>query len=996
MKRNKQFFFVLLCLFLAKFSMAQEITVRGNVQSGNDGSSLPGVNVSVKNTTLGTVTDLSGNYVLSNIPENSVILFSFLGFEDAEVPVNGEMVINVKLYESNEALEEVVVIGYGETTRKKFTGALTSLTSDQLQSAPHSSAVQSLQGKSAGVLITDSDGQPGSVGEMVIRGVGSISGSSSPLYIIDGTPTNTLANFNPGDIESISILKDAAATSIYGSRAANGVVIITTKQGAKGETKVSLNAQYGISDLENPNNFGVMNSEEYVDYYRAAILNAGFDPDDPSSGYYMPVNLSEQNTDWVDEVTQTGVTQNYELSIQGGNSGSKHYVSLGYLDQKGIVKNTGFERYSGRVNYSFKITDKLNAKINALGAYAESQNRFRGGGGRSGQFSGAHNVAPTSAIYADENTVLSGAGYNFDLPSNANHNPVAAANINDEENKQVRIFPTLKIDFKPIENLTLSSQAALDWTYSEYTAYQSKYYLAETDNGLSTLDQSTDLDFNVYATAKYNVDFNENHKASVLVGAESYQESERFTTAGSKNFAFEGINNFAAGGETSTGFMDYDYSKVNLVSFFNRMDYSYKEKLFINTSLRRDGSSKFGSKNTWGTFYAVGAGYALSEEPFMKDQNIFQSLRLRGSYGIMGNDKAADTYDWRPLYNAGGTYVVPLEGGAGKGSNSGSRPSSPGNNFLKWEEIATLNFAVDFSVLKNRISGTVEWYNRNSIDLITQKYISHTSGFTYYDDNIGKVRNTGVEIALHSDNVKSKNFQWSTDFNITFNNNEIKKLNALSDSIIGTQQANIVGRSLNEWYLPQYAGVDPLNGQNTYYTEDGGLTYEIGNAVKRSSGHSSVSPDYYGSFTNTFKYKGVSFSAMFYFKYGTKIYRNMLRSMSVTGGNNLPDELANYWKQPGDRVPNAKPNVLVNDLNHSTKYLEDGSFIRLRELALTYSLPNMFTEKMGLSNVILGVKGTNLLTFTNYGGYNVETGSYESSRTYPAGRTVTFNISANF
>ncbi len=995
MKQKRQSIFVLLCLFLAQFSLAQEITVKGNVQSGDDGSSLPGVNVSVKNTTLGTVTDVSGNYELSNIPNNSVLLFSFLGFENVEVPINGKEVINVKLYESNSVVDEVVVIAYGETTRKKFTGSLTSVSSEQLKSAPQASAVQSIQGKAAGVLVSDTDGQPGSVGEMVIRGVGSISGPSSPLYIIDGTPTNTLANFNPSDIESVSILKDAAATSIYGSRAANGIVIITTKKGISGDTKISLNAQFGISDLENPNNFGVMNSAQYVDYYRSAIINAGLDPDDSGSGYYMPVELSSQNTDWVDRVIQTGITQNYELSIQGGNSSSQHFVSFGYLNQKGIITETGFERYSGRVNYSLNLSDKLKAYINTLGAYSEKKNRFRGGGGRSGQFSGAHNVAPTSTILADENTVLNGAGYNFDLPSNANHNPIAAAKLNDEENQQVRIFPTVKIDFKPIENLTISSQASMDWTYSKYRTYQSKYYLAETDNGVSTLDQNTYLDFNFNATAKYNFNIKEDHKASILVGVESYQEKNTYTTAGSTNFAFENINNFAAGGETSTSNLYYNYLQENLISVFGRIDYSFSDKLYVNASLRRDGSSKFGPEKTWGTFYAVGAGYNISEEPFMKNQNIFESLRLRGSYGISGNDKGAGAYDWRPLYNAGGTYVVPLEGG-GKGTNSGSRPITPGNNFLKWEEIATLNLAIDFSILKDRISGTIEWYDRKSIDLITWRQISHTSGFAGFEDNIGKVKNTGVEIALYTDNIKSKDFQWSTDFNITFNNNEIEKLNALSDSIIGTRQANIVGRSLFEWYLPQYAGVDPLNGRNTYYTEDGELTYDISNATKSPSGNSSATPDFFGSFTNTFRYKGLSLSAMFYFKYGSKIYRDMLKGLSVTGGNNLPKELSNYWRKPGDRVPNEKPNILENDLNHSTKYLEDGSFIRLRDVTLSYSLPDALTDKWGLSNVTLGVKGTNLLTFTNYNGYNVETGSYESSSDYPSSRTITFSISTNF
>ena len=982
-------------LSLCVFTQAQERIVSGKITSAEDNSPLPGVNVILKGTSIGTLSDSQGNYQITVSGEEPVLLFSYVGYINQEVLIAGQSVININLESDTQALDELVVIAYGETDKRKFTGSLTSVSAEDIKDIPQASPVQMLQGRSAGLLVNDGNGQPGAGGAIVIRGIGTLTGSTAPLYVIDGTPTNEFVNLNPNDIESISILKDGAATSIYGSRAANGVVLITTKQGIEGKTKFRISAQYGFSDIENPNDFRLMNAAEYTEYYREAALNAGENPDDPNSGFFLPDGASPFDTDWFDAVTQTGITQQYELSASGGSEKTKHYISVNYYRQRGNIIRTDYERVTGRINLSLNPVNRVNIDFRVLGAYDKQNERNRGGGGRAGQFSGAMQVSPRSPILANENTVLNGAGFNFDLPSNAGHNPVAAAELNTNRESSVRIFPTVKVTYEPIDNLKISTSGSLDWTYARENFFESKFYLAETDNGVANLGQNSFLDMNFNILASYDYQINDDHLLSALVGFEAYKEENTFSDAGSRSFAFEGINNFAAGGETNSSFLGYGFGSQTLAAFFARVNYTFKGKVFLNASLRRDGSSRFGPENRYGTFYAFGAGYNIIDEPFMESQNIFSDLRVRASYGITGSNSATGDFAWRPTFGAGGTFVVPPSGGGTGISNPGSQPTSPGNLALQWEQSEVWNFGLDFGLLNDRIGGTIEYYIRNSVDLISTRIISRTSGFNSISDNIGEIRNRGVEITLYSTNIQANDFSWTSDFNIAFNDNEIISLNGESDTLAGATTVNIVGQPLGQWYLPQYAGVDPLTGRQLYFTPEGNVTFNINNALTTVSGNTASVPDFFGSFTNTFTYKGLSLSFMFYFRYGTKIYRSLAQDLAVAGGNNLDAALLNRWQQPGDITNIPRGDVLVNDLGNSTRFLEDGSYIRLRNINLAYTFPNALTQNWGFSNITLSAQGVNVLTFTDYRGFNVDTGSFEDSD-YPNTRTFTFGLSANF
>ncbi len=995
MKVNKSIIsaLCLLFIFVSVGDLIGQKTISGTVRSASDQEALLGASVAIKNSSVGTVTDLDGKYTLEVPDENTILVFTYIGYNSQELTVGARSQIDVSLEVSVQSIEEVVVIAYGETEKKKFTGALTSVSAEDLEQVPQVSAVQMMQGRAAGVLVEDNSGQPGTAGSIIIRGVGTLGNARDPLYVVDGTPTSSIASLNPNDISSISILKDAAATSIYGSRASNGVVLITTKKGKIGETQFSFNAQYGLSDIENPNDFRMMNSSEYVEYYREAYQAAGENPDDPNSGRYLPLSAANVNTDWIDAVSQTGKTQQIEFSASGGSEKTRHFASLSYFNQEGVVIGTNFERFSGRLNFDMSPVDKVNIYLNLLGSYTDSDLQYSDGG-RGGTFSGAFNVAPTSTILATNDTPagLNGLGYNFNLPSNAGHNPVATSDIRERVQKGVRAFPTLRLTYEPVDRLLLSTSASVDYTFRKENAYQSKFYFAETDNGLAELTTWVYTDANFNATASYGIDLNADHQITPLIGIEVYKSTTTIESSESRDFAFDGINNVAAGAVPLGS--DYIYNANTLVSMFSRINYSFRDKFLLEASFRRDGSSRFGPENRWGDFYAVGAGYNIHEEAFMQSQSLFNTLRLRLSYGIQGNNGIGD-FAWRSGYGTEGTFIVPPQGGGTGLPNSGAQPDEPGNQELKWEQSKSFNAGIDFTLLNNRIGGTIEYYHRSSVDLLAERLISHTSGFTSIIDNIGDVQNQGIEFSLNTTNIESGDFSWTSNFNITFNNNEIVELNGVADQLFtDSRLVRIIGQPLDQWYLPQYAGVDPADGRPLYLTEDGGVSADINDAVSEVSGQSSLTPDYFGSFTNTISFKGLSLSAMFYFKDGFYVYRSQLSSLSVPSSNNQPASNLARWQQPGDQTDAPRSDDASGQLN-STRWLEDGSYIRLRNITLLYRLPASLTSKLGLSSLDVSVRGVNVLTFTKYNGFNPDTGLYEADD-YPIPRTITFGLSAKF
>lgn len=981
-------------LLLVAGQLLAQRTITGTVTDAS-GLTLPGAAVSIKGTVTGTVTDLDGNYS-AIVNDGDILVFSFLGYESQEISVGNRTIADVVLAESVSDLEEVVIIAFGQTEKRKFTGSLTAVSNEDFAQIPMASPVAMLQGKSAGVLVETGSGRPGATGGIVIRGVSSFPDTNGnyntgPLYVIDGIPSGNVNTLNPNDIESISILKDATATSLYGSRAAAGVILITTKKGELGKTRFTINSQYGFDEIANPNGFRMMNAREYTDYYREAYLRMGGNPDEPNSGFYTPMNPAN-DTNWTDEVTQTGTTQLHEISASGGNEKLKHFTSFSYYDQKGIVKQTRFRRYTGRTNLSFAPTDRVQVDLNLLGSYVDEDLQFNDGG-RSGIFSGSFNISPTASFLAGPDDV-EGLGYNFSLPSNAGHNPVASLAMNFNQENSVRIFPSASVTIEPIDNLTIRSTGSIDYTTIKRNLYQSKFYFAETDNGLAELENDIRTISNFNTTLSYEYDLNSNHKITPLAGIEIFKSKSIGEEFSSRDFAFDGINNVAAGGTQLTP--DYDFNSRSIVSVFSRINYEYADKIFVDASFRRDGSSRFGPDNRWGTFYAFGVGYSIINEPFLQSQSLFDDLRLKASYGVVGSDRIGD-FSWRSTYSAGGQFIVPPDGGGTGVTNTGARPNEPGNSRLKWETSKKLNFGIDFAILKRRISGTVEYYINNTNDLLGERTISQTSGFGIIDDNVGELENKGIEISLSTVNFQNGDFKWTSDFNIAFNDNKIVKLNTSneSDTAAFSTTVRIVGQPLGQWYLPQYAGVDIATGSSLYFTETGELTFDINNALTTVSGNTALNPDFFGSLGNTITYKRFSLSALVYFKYGNDVYRSNLQNLSAPSGNNQAASNLRRWQQPGDITDVPRADDTGAQFN-STRWLEDASYIRLRQVNLSYDVPENLTEKLGLSNVTISARAVNLLTFTEFRGFNPDTGSFESSGDYPVNRTVTLGLSATF
>ncbi|MBN1387611.1 MAG: TonB-dependent receptor [Bacteroidales bacterium] len=976
--------------------MGQQKTVTGKITSSTDGSPLPGVNVVIKGTMTGTTTNIDGEYSIT-IDEGNTLVFTFVGYSTQEIIVGTQTVIDVTLEERLEALDEVVVIGYGETTRKSFTGSLSSVESQAIENIPQENAIKMMQGRAAGVYVTDADGQPGSSASILIRGLGTFVGSGSPLYVIDGIPASNFDSFNPSDIESITFLKDAAATSIYGSRASAGVVIITTKKGTPGKTKIDFIAQYGFSDIENPNDFKLMNREEYLEYYREAAINAGIDPEDPASGIlYLPLSGQYYDTDWFDAVTRQGTTQNYELSLNGGSDKTTYFFSLGYFDQTGTVLGTSFDRFTGRLNLNHKISDKIDFELKVLGSVNNRYDRRGGGGGRSGNLSGAYRVSPLSSIYADENTpfIYNGLGFNFDLPSNAGHNPVAVAELTENYLQEYRALPSLRVNFSPIKNLKLWASAAYDFIYATRKEFMSKYYLGETEGGRSDQSWYQNISSNYNAVAEYLWNVNPDNNLKFLAGTEVYKYVGEVAEAGSTTFGFDAINNFAAGQATSVGKLGYSYNGNTLISVFTRIDYTYKDRLFAHGSFRRDGSSVFGPGNRWGNFYALGVGYSLTEAPFIESIDLVSTLKLKASYGIAGNPNSGD-FAWRNTYSPGGAYNLP-------GSpNPGTVINTPGNPNLKWEQSAQANAGFDLGLLNDRIMMSLEYYDIRSIDLISNRPISVTSGYTSIIDNIAEIKNNGIEVVLTTTNISTPDFIWSTTLNITANSNEVVSLTTDADTLIlNNRVAHIKGQPAYQWFMPTYAGVDPATGRPLYYTETGEVTYDYSNAeVKVQGTNPNVAPSFYGGFENTFTYKGIRLSGLFYFRYGGKIFRGLYQDLMMSGGgggsNMCVDDLER-WQKPGDITDVPRLDATYTDPGPSSRWLEDASYIRLRNLSLSYTFPKSLVSSIGLSDLTLSVNGVNIITFTKYGGLNVTTGAEEDDDVYPASRTITFGINAKF
>ena len=1024
----------MLILLFCLPALAQDATVNGRVTSSDDGSALPGVSVQVKGTTRGTTTDAEGNYRVS-APANSRLVFSFIGFTSQEVPVGNRSTVNLILQADATSLGEVVVTGYGGTVnRREFTGASSKVSGAVIENLPVGSFDKALAGRAAGVQITSANGVPGGAIQVRIRGIGSISAGSDSLYVVDGiqlnstnnasfTSSNPLAFLNPNDIESIEILKDAAAASIYGSQAANGVVLVTTKRGRSGRTQISFNYYTGVD--EPIKRLDVLNTQEWIALRTQARINGGQSAEAARTSILGTIRQPATTTDaeiaalptydWQKEAYQNGRTNNYELSMNGGSDKTKFYVSGSYYAQSANVINVNFKRGTLNTTLTHTINPKLTLdqtlKLSTITAQGQQGSPNGGSFLGSSAFSSSL-FLPSVPIYNPDGSFY-GTPDQGGTPGILNQNIIQVSSLNDIKTVINQFNGGLALNYKPFDGLTLRPFVSLD-----YRAIKGRYFTdprtadAFVVRGRLSDQFNQNINFLTNMTANYARTFAQKHDVSMLLGVEYRSDinestSAQITNVPTPNFRYGS----AAALPVSVGGGWTGYRKG---SVFGNLKYNFNDKYDISLIARLDGSSRFGANNRFGFFPSASAAWLISEEDFLKGNRVLNELKFRASYGTTGNDQIGTLFG---LSNFPSLGLV--SAGFDYNGSAGFAPSQLGNPDLKWETNVTTNLGLDFGFFTNRVTGSVDVFDRTSRDLLLAANLPFTNGFSSISRNAGSVQNRGLELELNTVNVRSGDFQWKSSFNITFIKNKVIKLiDGITplqnpDSAIalnytdfyGVGRQAIVGRPLLPNYTTEYAGVNPATGRPMFYDFAGNITYTpISPRDLRYLG--SQQPKFFGGFLNTVTYKGLSLDVFFQYDYGRRSFNSQTSFLSELAGrefNALRSVYERRWQKPGDitdvpRTINGNTETRGVSSLSGSRTLEDASYLRLKQLRLNYSVPLALGKKIGASKASVYVQAQNLLTFTNWTSYDPEfldlgsgsSGVIPNSKSYTAGINLTF------
>ncbi|MGE0089106.1 MAG: SusC/RagA family TonB-linked outer membrane protein [Bacteroidales bacterium] len=984
-------------LLFAGFQVAAQVQITGTITGLEDGLSIPGVSVVVKdNPTIGTTTDIDGKYSITVPSSAQTLVFTFVGMKAQEVLINNRTTINVQLENESVEMDEVVVVAYGTVKREAKTGSVSEFKNEALANAPVTSVDKMLSGKLAGVQITSSSGQPGASSQIRVRGTSSINAGNEPLWVIDGIPVmegdqsyftnsgNAMASMNPSDIESITVLKDAAAASIYGSRAANGVILVTTKKGKAGIANFQVSGKFGYSTLANDNDFGVMNGQQLLAYQRDAIYNSGNDPDDPNGKYYRPMTLLEgTQTNWMDFFTRMGKMQEYQLSAAGGNDKGTYYTSLAYHKNEGVFYGIDFEKFTVRVNADYKLTDKLSSGARFNLAYTESndvamQDLYYVNPAFAGM-----TIQPWTRPYNDDGT------YNLNIPENSNTNPRATAAFDDQWEKQYRALGAYFLAWSPIKQIEAKTNNAVEATFGEGRRYWSPE--AELGGELGTLQASTSqyVQLTTSNTITYNDVFAEDHFVRVLVGQEAMRRTYNSYYIYSPDVDPQIPYPNTSTAEADQG--DYSYNTRTMQSYFGILDYNFRGKYYLQASVREDGSSLFGEENQWGTFWSVGASWNIHQEGFMENISILDILKLRLSYGVNGNNNIS-------AYQAYGVYSSTAYNGG-----TGMLPGSPSNPLLSWELNKTWNAGIDFGFYKGRLNGTIDVYNRKTEDMLLDKQVPQTSGFSSNFMNIGSIQNNGVELQLSGEIVKTNSLKWIVGFNLAYNKSEVLDLADVEEmTYAGNDRLRyVVGKQLLTFYVKDYYGVNPSNGEALWRTEDGTITNNYNQAAWVYAG--SPEPKYTGGFNTALNWKGFDLSVYLEYKQGNNVLIGENTYISADGSQmsmNQKLSALNYWKEPGDVGVEPKPiagNTTTSNASRSTRFIEDGSYCRIKDITLSYLLPAKYSKMVKLSHLKIYVSAYNLYTFHDVDFWDPERGVdgtgygvYPMTKTFVAGIELSF------
>jgi TonB-dependent starch-binding outer membrane protein SusC len=992
------------------FSVQQQKTVTGTVMD-ESGEPLPGVTVLVKNTTQGTVTNAKGNYTLTNFPEDAVLVFSFVGMRSHEVPVGNQTTINLTLEEETIGLEEVVAIAYGSSTKRDLTGAVSSISSEDIEKYPATSVAQALQGKTAGLQVTQNSGRPGSSVSVNIRGIGSF-GNNEPLYVVDGFPLQDISFINPNDIESISVLKDASAAAIYGVRANAGVVIIATKRGVKGDVGVSIDSWVGIQSK--PDQIEMLNAQEFAEF----ALNVGeAQGKSVLEEWRNPGELN--NVNWQDYTFDTGIRHGHNIIIRGGNERSRTALSLGMVDEDGVVITSSYKRYNVGLNSDYEITDNLSVRADLK--YTYSENFLELNQGYYG-FMKVYSNAPYLTDVTGTSEPYDGKGnygaFTESALLNSSRNILANALQGDQDNGNKIFLGNLALDYSFLNGFTATGKFGVQSRDYAGWSFSPRYDRGINDNNpvaSYNINQNTSLEYLAEGLLKYQRHFGE-HRVDFLAGASAQQNQfERVSVTG-RGFLNNQIRDMSAADEI-TG-TSGTYGTATFVSTFARAGYSFKQKYYLTATVRRDGvGDRFSRSNLYGTFPSISLGWNIDQEAFMANAG-FDLLKLRGSWGETGNSQGIQPFQFLTYYTGGSNsddsgYVfggVPV---------SGLAPQTLANPNLVWESQVQTSIGVDGELLDRRLYFTFDYFEKSAKDFLLEETIPHQTGFTSRAVNAGNVDNNGFEILVGYRNMKGE-FTWDVSANFTKIKNEITELTKNQDFLVYDTQfvpnhidnwlgftRSYVGGSIGTFYGYRADGIfqtqqeiDALNqlapdgiyqestGDNPIAPGDRRFKDLDGNGKITSEDREIIGnpfPDFYGGMDFNASYKNFELGLSFYGSYGNDILNFVkveLESLGQFGNTNAYTNVSkeyfnNRWttENPSDTYARA----VVEDVNRNTRvsdyYVEDGSFLRLRNIQLAYNVSTEVLDKIGFSNLKIYVSGQNLLTITGYSGLDPEIGT---------------------
>ena len=984
------------------------------VVKDNAGIPIIGANVVVKGTTNGSVTDANGNFTLS-VSSGSTLVVSFIGYTTKEVVLGNRSNITIVLNEEAIGLNEVVAIGYGYQKKKDLTGAVSSVSADEMVSGGTvSNAAQALQGKSAGVQVSQTSKAPGGSISVRVRGSNSISSTNEPLYVVDGFPSSEGLNINPNDIETMQILKDASATAIYGARGANGVVLITTKRGKSGENKITYNGYVGAQQLHNP--FTMMNAKDFMKTANALYQEIEGQEGMTNGAYTASQLQSTVDTDWINVCTRLGLVQDHNVQFRGGSDKTKVMTSLGYYKQDGILKNTNFSRISGRINVDQIINDYIKAGATLFAHREKSNYQFYSG-----------NILNSNVLYSMLIYDPTVKPYNEDgtygtVPGGKGDNPLA--NLLERQNDQTndKLNGTAFIEVTPITGLSVKATAGVEILHNFQGTYlPASTYQGGIDKGVASTYDYTGTRQLFEGLANYNTTFNKVHDFGAMLGYTYEKFTGEYRSMSAKNFSTDVFTYNGMGyASTKTSMGSYKGENI-LISFFGRLNYAYNDKYLATFTLRRDGSSRFGANNRWGTVPSGSLAWRMSEEDFIKNLNVFSNLKLRAGYGVTGNERIGDYASYALMSS---THMT-MDGNsnvAGTHLNQGSAE----NQALKWETTRQYNVGVDMGFFNNRLMVTLDAYYKKTKDLLLSVSLPLYTGFTSGQSNVGSIRNQGIEIDVTSHNLTGP-LVWDTRLNFSLNRNKVLDLGEKGDIFltsakpmgnVSEEQFAVIreGESLGSLFGYKYAGV--LQQGETYAPQPNSKAGDpkfvdvngdgkISSADRTIIGH--ASPDFIFGFTNNFNYKNFDLSIFFQGSIGNDLLN--MTNMNLE------------WERTTDALKrwttsNTNTNIPRNGFYYSKyggyindHFIEDASFVRLKTLTLGYTLP----FKKVFSSCRFFVSAENLLTFTGYSGWDpeVDTKGYEAAKngssnqtanggagldfnSYPSMRTYSFGMSITF